>query len=133
MQAKFAATQAARAKQLRASNSVSEAEAEKMFVDAETTAAALSETTAAMLRSVRDRLALENERQTQIVRLERESVQILGDIDNELAAIRRLERDLTERQLRAPVAGRIGEVAEVRVGSVVQAAQKLCVAYNSDC
>ncbi|MCY2978458.1 MAG: HlyD family efflux transporter periplasmic adaptor subunit [Planctomycetota bacterium] len=126
LQAKFAGAQAARAKQLRTSDSISESEAEKMLVDAEMTAAALTEAKAAIKRSDRDRLALENARQTQIIRLERESVQLRGDMDNERAAIRRLERDLTECQLRAPVAGRIGEVAELRVGSVVQVAQKLC-------
>ena len=125
-QAKFAFSQAARVKKLRETNSVSESEAEKMIVDAETSAAALTEAQAASKRSDRDRTALEKERQTRIVRLERESVEIRGDIDNERGAIRRLERDLAERQLRAPVAGRIGEMAEVRVGSVVQVAQKLC-------
>jgi len=125
-QAKFAAVQADRATKLRATNSLSAAEAEKALADAETTRAALTESRAALKRSGSDRVALENERQTRIVRLERESVELSGDIDNERAAIRRLERDLAERQLRAPVAGRIGEVADVRVGSVVQAAQKLC-------
>ena len=87
----------------------------------------MTEAKAAQKRSDGDRLALEHERQTRIVRLERESVEFVGDIDIERAAIQRLERDLTDRKLRAPVAGRIGEVADVRVGSVVQAAQKLCV------
>ena len=69
---------------------------------------------------------MENERQTRVVRLERETVELGGDIDIEQATIRRLERDITERQVRAPVSGKIGEVTDVRVGSVVAAGAKLC-------
>ena len=126
-QARFATTQAERAIKLREQKSNTPADVEKALADVETTGAGLSEAKAALKRSDGDRHALENERQTSIVRLERESVELGGDIDNERAAILRLQRELSERQLRAPVAGRIGEVADVQVGSVIQAAQKLCV------
>ena len=123
--AKFAAGQAERAKKLHASNTIPIAEAEKLFAEAETSAAALTEVQAALQRMDRDRLALENERQTRIVRLERETVELQGESDIELAAIQRLEHDISEHQLRAPISGRIGEVVEVRVGSVIAVAQKL--------
>jgi multidrug resistance efflux pump len=126
-QARFATTQAERAIKLREQKSNTPADVERALADVETTGAALTEAQAALKRSDGDRLALENQRQTSIIRLERESVELGGDIDNERAAILRLQRDLSERRLRAPVAGRIGEVADVRVGSVIQAAQKLCV------
>src|SRR5262249_44778232 len=41
------------------------------------------------------------------------------------AAIRRLEHDLELRTVRAPVAGRVGEVVAFPVGSVVRAAEKM--------
>jgi membrane fusion protein (multidrug efflux system) len=49
----------------------------------------------------------------------------VGEQATERAAIGRLEHEVALRTLRAPVSGRLGEVAEVHAGSVVQAAERL--------
>jgi multidrug resistance efflux pump len=76
-------------------------------------------------REEQDRRVLESERQTRLAKLEREAVELESESAIEAASIRRLEYDLTRRSLRAPVSGRIGEAAEVHVGAVVLAAEKL--------
>jgi membrane fusion protein (multidrug efflux system) len=76
-------------------------------------------------RQEQDRRALESERQTRLAKLEREAVELEGESAIEAASIVRLEYDLARRSLRAPISGRIGEAAEVRVGTVVVAAEKL--------
>ena len=125
-QLKYAEAELNRHKQLRESKSVAQADYEKIQSLAESTRAELAEAQAASNRGDQDRRALENERQTRIVRLEREAVELNGEIEIEQAAIRRLEWDITERKILAPVAGKIGEVTDVRVGSVVAAGAKLC-------
>jgi multidrug resistance efflux pump len=82
-QARFATTQSDRAVKLREQKSITPADFERAIADAESTSAALTEAQAALKRSEGDRLALESERQTSIIRLERESVELSGDIDNE--------------------------------------------------
>jgi membrane fusion protein (multidrug efflux system) len=76
-------------------------------------------------RQEQDRRIQESERQTRLARLEREAVELEGEAAIEAASIRRLEYDLTRRSLRAPISGRIGEAAEVHVGTVVREAEKL--------
>jgi membrane fusion protein (multidrug efflux system) len=77
------------------------------------------------VRLERDRDLLESERRARLARLERTLVELRGEAAVEAAALRRLEHDLALRTLRAPVAGWVGEVAEVRSGTVVQVAQRL--------
>lgn len=125
-QLKNADAELVRYKILHESKSVAQADLEKAQTLVETTRADLSEAQAAAQRGDQDRRTLENERQTRIVRLEREAVEMNGAMEIEKAAIRRLERDISEKKIRAPVAGRIGEVTDVRVGSVVAAGAKLC-------
>jgi membrane fusion protein (multidrug efflux system) len=76
-------------------------------------------------RLEQDRLVQEGDRKVQIAKLDREAVDLQGDILAEEAAIRRLEHEVELRVVRAPVSGRLGEVVEHPVGSVVQAAEKL--------
>jgi membrane fusion protein (multidrug efflux system) len=76
-------------------------------------------------RQEQDRRVLESERQTRLAKLGREAVQLEGEAAIEAASIRRLEYDLTRRSLRAPISGRLGEAAEVHVGTVVREAEKL--------
>ncbi|MCE9635302.1 MAG: HlyD family secretion protein [Planctomycetes bacterium] len=67
------------------------------------------------------------DRATRVSKLEREIADLDATVAVEVATIRRLEHDVTEFTVRAPIGGRIGEVAAVRAGSVVELAQKLCV------
>jgi membrane fusion protein (multidrug efflux system) len=126
-QAKLAANEADRARRLRADGILSEADAQRALADAETKRAA-----AESLRLILSRLGPE-----QAVRERDRDVrqkQILGDIakvEAEMATssatIRRLEYDIGQRLIRAPVSGRLGECATLRPGVHINQGQQLGV------
>ena len=125
-QIKFARADLDRNLKLRGTGAASQADLDRTQLAVDTSQAALTEVRASRLRNEQDRRALESEQETRIVRLEREATEIEGDLLVEQAAIRRLEREIAECRLTAPVAGRIGDVANVRVGTVVKTAEPLC-------
>jgi multidrug resistance efflux pump len=61
-----------------------------------------------------------NDRQTRLYRLRLYVAQIEGQIAVTRATIERLEYEIERRYIRAPVAGRLGEVATLQVGTVVR-------------
>jgi multidrug resistance efflux pump len=82
------------------------------------------------LRQTLDRLAFEErsaegERRGDVDELQRDFAQLAGQAAASEAAIRRLEREVALRTLRAPVSGRVGQLAAVRVGSVVAEGEQL--------
>jgi membrane fusion protein (multidrug efflux system) len=81
---------------------------------------------AAPVRVEKDRLAQENDHKVQLAKLQREAVELEGDIKTEETAIRKLQYEVNRRTIRAPVSGRVGETAaEIRIGSFVQVGAKL--------
>lgn len=66
-----------------------------------------------------------SERKARIERVQREGARIDGDRAVALAEARRLESEADKLKIRAPVAGRIAEVGNLRVGSVVGEGQNL--------
>lgn len=125
-QVKFARADLERSTKLRITGAASQADVDRAHLAVDTGQAALTEARASRQRNEQDRRAIESEQETRIVRLEREAAEIEGDILVEQAAIRRLEREIAECRLTAPVSGRIGDVANVRVGTVVKTAEPLC-------
>jgi membrane fusion protein (multidrug efflux system) len=123
--------EAARGAKLSETNAISVADLNKLRTAAATSAAALVEARAALQRMQQDRVTLEQEQQTRIVRIERQIVELDGEISVEQAAIRRLDREILDRRVVAPVRGRLDEVAPVRAGSVVTVAQRLAVIVPS--
>ncbi len=79
----------------------------------------------AVARLEGDRDLQERERKARLARLDREAAELEGEAAVESAALRRLEYELALRTVRASVGGRVGEAAEVQVGAVVRAADKL--------
>jgi membrane fusion protein (multidrug efflux system) len=78
------------------------------------------------LRVEKDRLAQEADHKTRLAKLQREAVELEGDIRTDASAIARLQYEVERRTIRAPVSGRVGQAAaEFRVGSFVQAGAKL--------
>jgi membrane fusion protein (multidrug efflux system) len=67
----------------------------------------------------------ESDRTARLERLKREAGQLTGQIAEAEAAIARPTYELTKRLIQSPVAGRIGEVANVQVGAVVREGEKL--------
>jgi len=60
-----------------------------------------------------------------IERLEREQARLSGEVATRRASVQWLENEIERHLIRAPVAGRLGEVASLRVGSVVEAGQRV--------
>jgi membrane fusion protein (multidrug efflux system) len=62
----------------------------------------------------------ERDRLTRLERFKREVVQLEGDMATAAATIERLEHEIEQRRIRAPVAGRLGAVAALQIGAVVR-------------
>jgi membrane fusion protein (multidrug efflux system) len=124
--ARLAQRQADRTAALRARGAASEDESQRDRAEAEAARAAARALDQAATRRERDRAVEEIDRKARLAGLERQAAELQGDVAAEEAALRRLDYDLDQRTVRAPVSGRVGEMAaEVRVGSVVGPAQRL--------
>lgn len=67
----------------------------------------------------------ESDRQVRVQRLKREATQLAGQRATAAAAIERPAYEITRRSIRAPVDGRLGEVANVQIGTMVPVGEKL--------
>jgi membrane fusion protein (multidrug efflux system) len=110
---------------LRSKQAVSESEFLKIQAGAQIGQAQVNALSLSVTRLEQDRLALERERCSRLAKLERESVELEGEVAIEEASIRRLEHDLSLHSIRAPVDGFLGEAIDLNVGAVVRAADKL--------
>lgn len=125
--ARLAEQEADRQARLLASGLIPPAEAERARSAAEQRRAVVES-----LRQTLDRLGYEesstqSEQRGDLDELERELALLASQASSAQAAVRRLERDLELRTIRTPVAGRIGQIAPVRVGSVVAAGEPLAM------
>jgi membrane fusion protein (multidrug efflux system) len=123
--ARFAARQVDRAAKLRSSGAISVEEFDHLRMQAETSGTGVETLRQGGERLEQDRMAQESSRCAGLARLRREAVELAGEITVEEAAIRRLDYAIDTRTIRAPIAGRIGSVAEFRAGSVVHEAEVL--------
>jgi membrane fusion protein (multidrug efflux system) len=62
----------------------------------------------------------ERDRLAHLEHFKREVVQLEGDMATAAATVERLEHEIEQRRIQAPVAGRLGEVAALQVGAVVR-------------
>ena len=63
----------------------------------------------------------ERERRVRLEQLGREITRLEGDLATAAATSARLAHTIEQRRIRAPLSGRLGEVANLRIGAVVQA------------
>jgi membrane fusion protein, adhesin transport system len=70
--------------------------------------------------------------QAQLDNLRRSGASLDGEMQSSRALMARLQLDIEQHRLRAPVAGRIGEMAPLRVGDVVAAGQKFASVVPAD-
>ncbi len=68
----------------------------------------------------------DSDRRARIQRLSSEAVAIRGQIATTAASISRLKYEIQRRRIHAPVAGKIGDLTVLRVGSFVQEGDKVC-------
>jgi len=68
---------------------------------------------------------LESDRKARLEGFRRDVMRLAGDTTTVAATVERLGYEIERRRLRAPMAGRLGEVAELRIGSVVREGERL--------
>lgn len=76
-------------------------------------------------RLEKDEGAKATDRQVRIESLKRQVALLEGDTATRQATIERLQHEIDRRLIRAPATGKLGEIAELRVGSVVREGDKL--------
>ena len=74
----------------------------------------------AVSRLESDHRTQESDRNARLEGLRRDVTRLAGDMTTAAATVERLAHEIERRRIRAPMAGRLGEVAELRVGSVVR-------------
>lgn len=123
--AHFAETEVERLKQMFAAGLLSKVEWERAQADAQQRRAAAESLRFALIRLERQQSTQEQDRRAREQGLMSEINRLHGLEATTGAEIKRLEDDVDRRLIRAPVAGRLGEVANLRVGSVVREGDKL--------
>jgi len=130
-QAALAEEEAARANRLRSEGLIPEAEARRANADAQSKRAAVESMKASVLRLEpelqirrRDREAITAETRSAIARLE-------SDAATSAANAKRLEFEIENRRIRAPITGRLSECATLRPGAYITAGQQLGVIVPS--
>src|SRR5262245_14061038 len=77
-------------------------------------------------RAFKELAAKEQDRLGRIARLKNEMAEVEGGRSEALAASERLEYQIDQRQVRAPIAGTLAEVASLKAGGMVQAGDRIC-------
>jgi multidrug resistance efflux pump len=125
--ADLAEAEAGRVQKLREAGLVPEAEWLRARSQAEQRRAAAKALAGARDRAAYDAQAAESDRRAKLDELERELALLEGQAATAGPAGRRLGRDLELRLVRSPVNGRVGEIARVRIGSVMEQGDRLGV------
>jgi membrane fusion protein (multidrug efflux system) len=123
--ADLAGTEARRAARLFAESLASESEAVKAKAESEQKRAVADETKLATTRIEVEQRANETELRARLARLHANVAQLEGQRAMSAAAVQQLEYEIERRKIRAPIAGRLGEIAPVRVGGVVKEGERL--------
>jgi multidrug resistance efflux pump len=118
--ARLAASEAERSHQLLAGGVITRAEWERARADADAKRAHADALALSVGRLAGDRGVEASDRRTRIAELHRRITELEGEAAVEAARIERLEYLVDQHRIRAPVAGRVGEVAALEVGHVTQ-------------
>ena len=123
--ARFAEEQVEHVNTLRAIGNASEIEQRRALAEAEQLAAATEAARLAVIRLERDQCTIATERTAQLKGLAREGTRLDGEIATIAAVIDRLKHEMELRQIRAPIAGQLGEITTLQAGSFVMAGDRL--------
>jgi membrane fusion protein (multidrug efflux system) len=80
----------------------------------------------AVQRVMRDLAGKEEDRRGRMARLKNEIAEIEGGRSEAVATSERLDYQIDQRQVRAPISGMVAEVASLKVGEMVQAGDRIC-------
>lgn len=123
--ARAATDEAGRREKLYAAGLVAEAELVRAQSEAQKRQAAADALRIAINRQNRDQRAKDSGQQAGLENLKRDAAALEGEIKTRQTIIERLEHETSQRFIRAPAAGKLGEVADLRVGQVVREGDKL--------
>jgi membrane fusion protein (multidrug efflux system) len=76
-------------------------------------------------RLEKDQRSKEKDRQAHLEALRRQVASLEGDSGTRRATVERLQHEIDRRLVRAPASGKLGEVAELRIGGIVREGDKL--------
>ena len=123
--AQSAAEEARRLEQLLSRGLVAEIEVVRARAAAQKRRSAADALRLSVSRLAGDQRVSQSDRQAQLADLKGQMALLMGEINTRRATIERLRHDIEKRHIRAAAAGRLGEVASLRAGSVVGAGEKL--------
>jgi multidrug resistance efflux pump len=123
--AQFATEEATRSTRLHARGLLAELDLLRVQAEAQRRQAAANSLQLAIDRLQREQQTRQSDRKAQLERLKREITQLEGQRTTVTATLERLAHEMERRHVRAPVAGRLGEVATLQIGTFVKAGDKL--------
>ncbi len=123
--AQFAKAEAERVRKMYSAGVIAELDLNRSVADSLQRRAAADSLHYAVVRLEGEQRARSNERMAHIEQLTGELDKLRGDNATAGVTIQRLEEEVGRRSIRAPIDGRLGEVAPLRVGAVVHEGEKL--------
>jgi membrane fusion protein (multidrug efflux system) len=106
-------------------------EVKRAKADEEASQAVARALTFTLQRIVASQRARESELLARIAELRRTEAQLAGSIATSAAAVRSFEQEINQRRIRAPIAGRLGEVATLRPGAVLREGERVATVVPS--
>lgn len=122
---KFARSNESRLKKQSAAGGVAEIDALRALSEADKLSASKDAMTADLKRLEQDRQMRAHEAQARIENLRRSVVSLEGEMATARATIARIQQTIDQHIIRAPVTGRIGDVAALSTGAYVAEGQRL--------
>ncbi len=123
--AQFAEKEAERVQQMHRAGVVSSADWERAEADAQQHRAAADSFHLAVTNLESQQLTEQEDRQARLQGLKSEVSRLQGQKATTAAEVNRLDDEVERRLIRAPVSGKLGEVANLKLGSVVREGDKL--------
>src|SRR5207302_7457091 len=109
----------------RSTGVMSEVDEMRLRSEADRTRTAVQSLRLGLQRLERNSQTEESDRRVRLQHLQGQLTQLRGQTAMTNSAIRSLENEIERRRIRAPVDGRLGEVADLRIGAFVDEGQKL--------
>jgi membrane fusion protein (multidrug efflux system) len=117
---------------LRESGLLSEVAAKKTEAEAAERRAAAEATRISVGRFASEYRVTQGERRVRIARLRRNIAELEGQLKLIAVTVKKLEHDIELRRVHAPADGRLGEIADLSVGSVLREGERIGVVVPAD-
>jgi membrane fusion protein (multidrug efflux system) len=129
--ARLAEEEGARSIRMHEEGLVPEADRKRAEAESEQQQAAVQALEQSLTKIEMDRRFEQSEKQAMLAELERKAAEIEAQLAVVEATLARLEHELEQHRIRAPTRGTLGEVSSPRVGSVLQAGDRVAAVVPS--